>query len=238
MSVGIPTDDLTRPTPGLARVPDDSRIYAIGDLHGRADLLARMFERIDDDLARRPAERASEIYLGDYVDRGPDSRGVIALLLERATRRETLCLQGNHEAIFQSFLHDPAVLSAWRKLGGTSTLESYGVVGTEDVGPADMGRVRDELYERLPRAHLLWLQALRPCVVLGDFFFVHAGVRPGVPLNRQRIEDLLWIRQEFLEATCDFGKIIVHGHTPVAIPEVRRNRINLDTGAYLSERLA
>jgi len=141
-------------------------------------------------------------------------------------------LKGNHEELFELFLEDPGVGSQWRHLGGLETLHSYGL----PVGSLMRGKGFEEASDRLrgtvPREHLAFLSSLRTSITSGQYFLCHAGVRPGVPLDRQESRDLLWIRQEFLTSSRNFGRIIVHGHTPVEQPEVRPNRINIDTGAF------
>jgi len=216
--------------PAAASTPPETRIYAVGDIHGRADLLREIMARIDDDLWRRPVEYAAEVYLGDYIDRGPDSKDVIDMLAARVVRYNAVCLRGNHEDLMEHFLHDPRVLQSWLKLGGIYTLRSYGVVVRSDTEAAEP--VHRQFRQVFPRAHQLFFECLRPWICCGDYLFVHAGIRPGVPFDRQSIADLLWIRDEFLSSTRDHGKRIVHGHTPVPHPDVRANRINIDTGAW------
>lgn len=206
------------------------RVYAIGDIHGRADLLIDAIARIDDDLARRPIEHAIEVYLGDYIDRGPDSKAVIDLLSLRLVKNSAICLRGNHEALMEDFLRDPANLRPWLQLGGVQTLESYGVSFSPGVG-SEIDTHR-RFWRAFPRAHEIFLQCLRYSFCCGDFLFVHAGIRPGVPIERQHFHDLLWIRREFLNSTANHGKYVVHGHSPVGHPDIRRNRMNIDTGAW------
>jgi serine/threonine protein phosphatase 1 len=217
--------------PIAASTPAQTRIYAIGDIHGRSDLLRETIEHIDDDIRRRPIAHAVEIYLGDYVDRGPDSKGVIDLLATRLVGGNAVCLRGNHEDLMETFLRDPLTLPAWLKLGGMQTLASYGVDPRSDRTEAS-----HELHRRFcnafPRAHELFLKCLRPWIACGDYLFVHAGVRPTVPFDKQMLSDLMWIREEFLSSRYDHGKFIVHGHTPVLHPEVHSNRLNIDTGAW------
>lgn len=218
-----------------ASTPPDTRIYAVGDIHGRADLLIDIIARIGDDLRRRPIEHAVEVYLGDYVDRGPDSKTVIDMLAVRLVENRAVCLRGNHEALMEDFLQDPAKLGHWNQLGGMQTLASYGVDLHSDL------ETEVDLHHRFlqvfPRAHQLFLQCLRYHFTCGDFLFVHAGIRPDIPLERQDPHDLVWIRHEFLNSAKDHGKFIVHGHTPVPHPDIRRNRINIDTGAWRSGTL-
>lgn len=214
------------------RLPNGFRIYAIGDVHGRADLLQSLFTAIDADLDRSKPERAIEVLIGDYVDRGPDSRAVLDLLIERSQTHETVCLKGNHEAIFLEVLKDPTRLQDWRNYGGLFTLMSYGVTPSANPGPEQQVAMIRALDRAVPEEHKAFLQGLPTSFACGDFFFVHAGVRPGVALDQQREQDLLWIREEFLASEADFGKFIVHGHTPVREPDLRANRLNIDTGAY------
>lgn len=220
-----------------AAVPDGTRIYAVGDVHGRVDLLARLFSGIDADLAARPVSRPIQVFLGDYIDRGPASREVIDCLIDRSLLHETVYLKGNHEAVLIEFLNDPLVLQHWQEFGGLQTLQSYGVVTNPNFDLNEQVRIAKALGDVLPQSHQLFLAALRSWFVCGDFLFVHAGIRPGVALEEQDDADLLWIRDDFLSSDDDFGKIIVHGHTPVEQPEVRPNRINIDTRAYATGRL-
>jgi calcineurin-like phosphoesterase family protein len=213
------------------------RIYAVGDIHGRADLLSRLFAHIDHDLQERPSADAVEVFLGDYVDRGSNSRQVIELLIERRRRRETIFLKGNHEECVLKFLSDPTVLSEWKNIGGLNTVLSYGVVPTRRDDPQSQQEIATALGHSLPESHRQFLESLALSFTCGDFFFVHAGVRPGVPLQQQSQHDLLWIREDFLLHEEPFGKVIVHGHTPASEPDIRPNRINIDTGAYATGQL-
>jgi serine/threonine protein phosphatase 1 len=217
--------------------PEPRRIYAIGDIHGCRDLLDRMIEEIRGDLAAHPVDSALTVTLGDYVDRGPDSRGVVDRLAGNPFPTAYIGLKGNHEEMLVEFLRDPSVGELWSCNGGLETLHSYGI----DVGPLMRGRGYEAAalaFERaLPRAHLDFFASLRICLSLGRYFLCHAGVRPGVPLQHQREHDLLWIRDEFLRARTGFEKVVVHGHTPAPEPEIRLNRINVDTGAFITGRL-
>jgi serine/threonine protein phosphatase 1 len=218
-------------------LPKGLRIYAIGDVHGRADLLDRVLSRIDGDLTASPVSRSMQVFLGDYIDRGPASREVLDRLIERGRSSPTVFLKGNHEAFVSSFLQNPGVLGEWRRFGGLETLISYGLRPSVNPDSTEQAELAGALKSAIPNTHLFFLRTLRTSYTCGDFFFVHAGVRPGVPLARQRHDDLLWIREEFLLHEGDFGKVIVHGHTPVPQPEIRPNRINIDTGAYATGRL-
>lgn len=219
------------------RVMDGVRVYAIGDIHGRADLLDDVLLKIDADLAVYPGSRPIQIFLGDYVDRGPDSCGVLDRLIRRAQTHEAIFLKGNHELLFLEFLQNPAVLKDWRQYGGLDTLMSYGLTVPLNANAEQLASLTTQLAKVMPVAHRDFLNRLEVSFVCGDYYFVHAGVRPRVPLVFQRQEDLLWIRDEFLQYEDDFGKVVVHGHTPVPKPEFRRNRINIDTGAYATGKL-
>lgn len=227
-----------RPAPAPAQAPAGSRIYAVGDIHGRIDLLARLRSMIVEDASRHPTGRKLVVYLGDYVDRGPDSRGVIDLLArEPLPGFESVFLKGNHEDSMLRFLGDPGVAAAWMAYGGEATLYSYG------VRPPDSRRVEDVLgaqkafAQALPPEHLAFLEDLKLVHVEGDYAFVHAGFRAGVPIALQDPEDMMWIRNEFLFSDADFGKVAVHGHTITDRPEIRPNRIGIDTGAFATGTL-
>lgn len=219
------------------RLPQGIRIYAVGDIHGRADLLNALLERIDNHLAGSPVEHPTHVFLGDYIDRGPASCEVIGRLIERQRTHEIVCLKGNHEAFMLEFLADPGVLDDWRHSGGLPTLMSYGLVPPGRAEADGRRKLVAALKQALPETHRDFLAGLRTNFVCGDYFFVHAGVRPNVRLADQKEEDLLWIRDEFLTSRNDFGKIVVHGHTPVQEPDIRKNRINIDTGAFASGKL-
>ncbi|MBV9754878.1 MAG: serine/threonine protein phosphatase [Hyphomicrobiales bacterium] len=213
------------------------RIYAIGDVHGRVDLLDAAFARIDANLTRSAPDRVVHILLGDYVDRGPSSREVLDRLVERARAHHMICLKGNHESYLVEFLHDPSVLGDWRHFGGLETLRSYGLNPSANPSGVEEQRLANAFATALPGEHRQLLKKLGASFSCGDFFFAHAGVKPGIPLAQQSEHDLLWIRDDFLLSEQDFGKVIVHGHTPVLQPEFRPNRINIDTGAYATGRL-
>lgn len=219
------------------RVPDDVRIYAIGDIHGRADLLERVLKRIDADLAKNPVSHGIEVYLGDYIDRGPASRQVLDCLVARNRTHRMVFLKGNHETYMTDFATNPPILDEWQRLGGLDTLMSYGIRPSFNADPAAQTMLAATFDQALPESHRRFLENLKPSFTCGDFFFVHAGIRPGIPLADQSEEDLLWIRQEFLLCEDIFSKIVVHGHTPVPQPDIRPNRINIDTGAYATGQL-
>lgn len=217
------------------------RVYAIGDVHGRRDLLEEIEERIAEDLAAsRRIVRPFVVYLGDYVDRGLDSRGVLERLIGNPVLDDVprVLLIGNHDLWFREFLRGQPVGSSWVQFGGDATLASYGVrLDVTLPEPQRLALARDRITERLPGAHRDLLHRLDLCWTCGDYFFCHAGIRPGLPLERQTPEDLLWIREPFLSWRGECGKIVVHGHTVSEEPVVRPNRIGIDTGAYLTGRL-
>jgi serine/threonine protein phosphatase 1 len=219
--------------------PAGTRLYAIGDIHGRVDLLRALQDLVHEDAYRRQAPRNVVVYLGDYVDRGAASRDVIELLLnEPLPGFESHFLKGNHEDIMLRFLTDTGVAASWLSFGGMETLRSYGIDPPNPYAPAaDLQRAQRALAEHLPREHLEFLRRLEVAHEEGDYLFVHAGVKPGIPLDEQREQDLLWIREEFLLSEASFGRIVVHGHTISRDPDVRRNRIGIDTGAFMSDRL-
>jgi serine/threonine protein phosphatase 1 len=229
---------LTSATPVRgASLPEGQRIYAVGDIHGCADLLADMFDRIDDDLKSRPAAKVIQVFLGDYIDRGPHSRQVIDLLIARQRENRVVLLKGNHEDCVMRFLNDPTALSQWKNIGGLYTIASYGINATRYRDAQSQRAIAIALRTFMPASHLNFLRELELSFTCGDYFFVHAGVRPSVSLQDQSPHDLLWIRDDFLLYEEDFGKIIVHGHTPSEQPVIHRNRINIDTGAYATGRL-
>lgn len=227
---------LFRPAARPAAAPEGMRIYAVGDIHGRADLLDDLTAMILTDSHGAPENRVI-VYLGDYIDRGTDSRGVIERLLAPPGGFQAYCLRGNHDQILLDFLEAPAVFRNWRDYGARETLMSYGVIPPrfdDDAAFADAAR---ELRTKLPKHHQRFLESLPYFVRLGDYHFVHAGVRPGTALDAQDPEDMLWIRDDFLYSSADFGAIVVHGHTPEQRPVCKPNRIGLDTGAWTSGRL-
>lgn len=226
---------MSPPQPGIAfadaRAPDGMRLYAIGDVHGCLDQLAAMHRLIAAEIARdRPADWRI-VHLGDYVDRGPDSSGVLSFLAEakaRDRRHVTLC--GNHDAGLLEFLAGPAADSLFLRFGGVDTAASYGV----GLDFADLERTREKLAAAIPGSHIELLASLERSASFGDFFFCHAGIMPGVALDAQRPETLIWIRDAFLDCRDLHPLVVVHGHTPCARPEVRTNRVNVDTGCFHS----
>ena len=227
--------------PGMAAAspapvpPPGQRIYAVGDIHGRADLLDRLHALIVEDAARAPQGTACRIvYLGDYVDRGPDSAGVIARLIAGPPPGwSAVHLRGNHDAALLAFLRDAAYLRIWGTFGGLQTLASYGVAPpSAGAGIDALEEARAALEARLPASHRAFLEATEAMHVVGGLVFVHAGLRPGLPLSDQVEDDLLWIREPFLSSPRSHGKLVVHGHSPSELVEILPNRVGVDTGAY------
>ncbi len=217
-----------------AQAPKDTRVYAVGDIHGCLEQLLALQEAIQEDAAASEAKRKVVVYLGDYLDRGPDCRGVIRQLIEQPLAGfESVHLMGNHEQFLLDFLRKSEVMRIWLLNGGDETLRSFGV--NPFVGGAE--GLQAALREALTKAELKFLRGLRMSHGEGDYHFVHAGVRPGVPIDQQDPHDLLWIRDEFLGSKEDFGKVVVHGHSPRKAPEERANRIGVDTGAVYGGQL-
>lgn len=220
--------------PARASVPADHFVAAIGDVHGRLDLVEELWHQIDATSRLSAARTRTLVFLGDYVDRGRQSADVIDRLLAGFPGFETVFLKGNHDDTLLQFLGDPTIGEAWRSFGGLDTLTSYGVAHTPGKNWA---QTRNELAAAIPRAHVDFLKNLKLYATIGDYLFVHAGIRPRVPLEDQREIDLLWIRDEFLDSPANFGRVVVHGHTPTDAPVVRANRIGIDTGAFMSGKL-
>lgn len=214
--------------------PDGLRLYVIGDIHGRRDCLEDLIEQIGVDWETRPAPSCRVIFMGDYIDRGPDSAGVLNLLEHfSATSPACIFLKGNHEELLEAFIEDPAGNVRWFQHGGLETLRSFRVA-LPGTGQKSVFQMALALKAAIPDRQRAFLSNLPSHVSFGDYFFCHAGVKPGVPLDKQAPGDLLWIRDEFLSCETDFGMVVVHGHTPVTAPEFRPNRINVDTGAFAS----
>ncbi len=212
--------------------PEGVRIYAVGDIHGRSRLLKKMMEAIARDAAGKPPATIIEIYLGDYIDRGMHSREVIDLLLAPPPAgHERRCLLGNHEDALLRFLKDPKFLRSWGNFGGYATLASYGIPIPESMSPENLAMLRARLLQNMPPEHLQFLRELPLRSLVGDYLFVHAGIEPGVALEAQKRDNLLWIRNPFLNYEGFFDHYVVHGHSPLDVPEVKENRANLDVSA-------
>lgn len=220
----------------LAAIPDGERVYAVGDIHGRRDLLTVLANAIDADEAARGPARTTVVLLGDLVDRGPDSAGVIAFARAWQQRRHVRILAGNHEEMFVDSFSNEGVLREFLRHGGRETVLSYGI-DPQAYTQADLPETQRLMERHIPQGDRDFLAGLEDIIAIGDYLFVHAGVRPDVPLDQQRTGDLRWIRGAFLDHTASFGPTVVHGHTIFAKPDVRHNRIGIDTGAYSSGRL-
>jgi len=226
-----------------ASTPKNYRLYVIGDIHGRLDLLTRLLAMIEADASPHTHKTKRLIFLGDYIDRGLDSRGVIDRLMRSFENGlKPIFLRGNHEDCLLKFLkNDLRFTPIWLQYGGSAGIASYGVnpyLLAAGLKEADkLQHLRHELLDILPRSHRDFFENTVVSVTYGDYFFAHAGVRPAIPLAKQKPEDLMWIREDFLSYPKGMGKMIVHGHTIQPHPDVRPNRIGLDTGAYASGHL-
>lgn len=224
--------------PPPARTAKGERIYAIGDVHGRYDLLRRLFDRIAAHSSIQPATRSSQIILlGDLVDRGPQSREVVDFITSLNGRYgQVTVLMGNHEELMLAVVGGRlGALNAWRDLGGDATLRSYGL--TEQDLQLPVPALVRRAQELIPQHHLDSMRRWPLSVQSGDYLFCHAGIRPGIPLRRQTATDLLWIRREFLDDETDHGMVVVHGHSVSEAVDMRTNRIGIDTGAYRTGQL-
>lgn len=229
---------VSRPRPRSHAVPDGRRVYAIGDIHGRLDLLDRLLELIAADDRARGGAASEIIFLGDLVDRGPDSCGVVERLLKlsRGTT-PTRFLMGNHEEVFlRAASGDLRALRFLTRIGGRETLLSYGITA-EEYRQLDYEALAALMERKVPAEHLAFLSGFESWIEVGDYLFVHAGLRPGVALAEQSRGDLCWIRDDFLNHRDSFGKMVVHGHSITDDVDERSNRIGIDTGAYASGRL-
>ncbi|MFQ8433889.1 metallophosphoesterase [Amaricoccus sp. W119] len=219
----------------MTDLTDGQRIYAIGDIHGHLEMLDEMVARIRADLAARPHPAPLIIFLGDYCDRGPNSRGVYRRLIElKGSGGPFRFLLGNHDSYIPAYLRDPDWYDRtyhWlhHKMGGDTTLASYGVAGASEIDPA---ATRSAFARALPAAHLGFIESCELWLRIGGYVFAHAGIRPGVPMEKQTRDDLIWIRQGFLDYRKSFGFKVVHGHTIVPVVEHHPNRIAVDTGAF------
>jgi Calcineurin-like phosphoesterase len=217
--------------------PDGRTIYVIGDVHGRLDLLKLVHRNIDEDKLGAGASQTVEIYLGDYIDRGPQVADVISALVRRASDTYAVFLRGNHEQLMLDFLEGKECFNEWRAVGALPSLLSYGLPAKLISGEASPDHVRSALAHSVPQEHIDFLWETGSYCAVESYLMVHAGIRPGVRLEDQQAADLFGIRSEFLEFEGDLGCIVVHGHTPVLEPDFRPNRINIDTGAFATNRL-
>lgn len=218
-----------------AKGPPGKRCYAIGDVHGCLDLLIELLDKIKADNASRPEAETFVVFLGDLIDRGPDSKGVIDLLINHPPEfARCIILRGNHEvALLNGVSGDTGSLQTWLNHGGMQCANSYGVSSSELLGAAP-DAIEAVLIQAIPATHFEFMRQFKDSAKFGDYFFVHAGLRPGLPLDQQRKDDFYWIRDEFLTSEYDFGMVVVHGHSITERAEERSNRIGIDTGAYNS----
>ena len=238
-------NDTWLPRMGLPKergfAPEETRIYAIGDIHGRADLLRELHGKILADAEGQRLYRKIVIYLGDFIDRGEHTQEVVDILIGEPLADagfESKCLLGNHERSMLDFLQDTAAGPNWVMYGGEATLLSYGVGYLRGNGMDDQwALIQSRLRDGIPPGHLAFFESLEPRHIEGGYLFVHAGIRPGVPLEKQDLKDMLWIRDDFLKSKSDHGFCVVHGHTVSTEPEFQTNRIGIDTGAYSSGKL-
>lgn len=222
---------------GAPRAPEGVTVWAVGDVHGRLDLLRPLVDAIRGEAESRGG-RVVAVFLGDYIDRGPDSRGVIqhlAALQAGDGAVEWRFLIGNHEKTMLDFIEDPSSGPRWCEFGGDATLESYDLrLPTLKHKTEAWARLAADLDHKLTAAERRFLEELELSVSFGDYFFAHAGARPGVPLDRQSERDLMWIRDSFLDSPIGFAQVVVHGHTPSRDAHLDDRRIGIDTRAYAS----
>ena len=220
-------------TDARPEIPAGYRVYAIGDIHGRDDLLADLLEKIELDSSNRPPAKRILVFLGDLIDRGPSSAAVVdRLRTYRPKDTRLVFLAGNHEEVLLQILDgDAQVVPDWLRFGGAECIRSYGVdpVGIRSMAPE---RAVETIAQAIPAAHSEFLRGFDDTFRAGDYLFVHAGIRPGLPLAEQASSDLRWIREPFLSDGADHGFVVVHGHSIREDVEERSNRIGIDTGAY------
>ena len=222
-----------KPARAPAAVPAGQRVYAVGDIHGRRDLFDAMAAAIDaDDAARSPAE-TTVILLGDLVDRGPDSAGVISAARDWQARRKVRIIAGNHEEMFLQSFSRVDVLRRFLRYGGRETVLSYPVNAAE-YNAASLDEAQVLMRRAVPREDLSFMRSFEDRIMIGDYLFVHAGIEPGIAANEQSLSDLRWIREPFLSHEGDHGHIVVHGHTIFDQADICSNRIGIDTGAFAS----
>jgi len=229
-----PCAEQTQEVGAQPAIPDGTRLYCIGDIHGRADLLDQLHAMIQADAAGYAGEKQI-VYLGDYIDRGADSKRVVDILLQQNLPGfVSTFLLGNHEQTLLEFLIDPHAMASWLVYGGVAMLQSYGIEPGLVPSRRDLGRIRDDLDAALPDSHRKFFEQCTLCHMVGSYYFVHAGIRPGIALDKQLFEDQIWIRDAFTTSEADHGVVVVHGHCISSDAEFRPNRIGIDTGAFNS----
>lgn len=219
-----------------ASVPVGQRVYAVGDIHGRLDLFEALIAAIEADDAKAGEAQSTVILLGDLVDRGPHSAGVLARAREWQRQKTVRILTGNHEEMFLASFDDADTLRHFLRFGGKETVLSYGI-DRQAYNAAEVEEVQAMMREAVPQEDRDFIASFEDLIVIGDYLFVHAGIRPKVAFEEQRTKDLRWIREPFLSHTESHGAVVVHGHTISDAPVERDNRIGIDTGAYLHGRL-
>lgn len=225
-----------RPEPVRASVPHGERYYVVGDVHGRRDLFESLVDAIEADDRELGSGRTTVVLLGDLVDRGPDSAGVISLAMEWREQRRVELLAGNHEEMFLDSFEDEGVLRHFLRHGGRQTVLSYGVP-RQRYDEASLAELQQLMADAVPQAHRDFLGAAKDHLAAGDYLFVHAGIAPGVPLEDQKQHHLRWIREPFLDHDEPHAYFVVHGHTITEDVDLRSNRMGIDTGAYRTGRL-
>lgn len=224
-------------TPRQHRLPDGERIYAIGDIHGRLDCLDAIMSKIAYDQDGRPPADTTLVFLGDLIDRGAESRGVIERAMSIAEIYNTVFLMGNHEEILiHTWEGDSGAAALLHRVGGRETVMSYGVQAS-DYDAGDLAKLATLVSDRVPPEHIEFLKAFEDSYAQGDYFFVHAGIRPGIALAAQDPLDMRWIRREFLDDDRDHGPMVIHGHSITDDIDMKPNRIGIDTGAFASGKL-
>ena len=225
-----------QPTRRVARVPDGERWYVIGDIHGRLDLFEALKKAVEEDDAQRAPARTTAVLLGDLMDRGPDSAGVIALARQWGEERNVRYVSGNHEEMFLESFSDKEVLRHFLKHGGRETVLSYGI-SLEDYRRLDLAQMREALNKLVPAADREFLESFEDLIIVGDYVLVHAGINPKHALEDQKQSDLRWIRDRFLKHAEPFSHVVIHGHTIFEEVEDTEHRIGIDTGAFRTGRL-
>lgn len=226
-----------RPSQPPPAVPPGERVYAVGDIHGCSTLFAALIEAIEADDEARAQAQTSVILLGDLVDRGPQSAEVIAMARDLGKRRKLRILMGNHEEMLLDALENEEIFKHFLRFGGRETILSY-PVDPDRYHRAELAEAHALMREVIPEADIEFIRGFEDRIEIGDFLFVHAGIRPGIPLDQQKTADLRWIRDPFLTHRESFGPVVVHGHTIFDTPRIDPNRISIDTGAYRSGRLS
>ena len=219
-----------------ARIPRGERVYAIGDVHGRFDLLCALARKIDEDDATAKETNSTVVFLGDLIDRGPESSSIIDFVMHWSQQRAVRILKGNHEEMFLDSYADLSVLNNFLRYGGRETLWSYGIA-TEQEPEFSLPAVQQAMHEHIPLEHREFIAAFENRIAIGGYLFVHAGIQPGISVDEQDERVFRWIREPFLSHEAPHSHMVVHGHTITSEAEERPNRIGIDTGAYCYGRL-